>query len=77
MKANFEAAVKNAIDLYAETGGYTVAEVLERYKESEACRESIAMLVLVQAGKHHSTFPRHERQAANNNPRNPPRILHP
>lgn len=49
MKANFEAAVRNALTVYAETLGVTVQRAGELYRESESTRECIALLVLAQA----------------------------
>ena len=45
----FEIAVKTAIKTYAESAGVSVAETVARYRKHESTRESIALLVLVQA----------------------------
>ncbi len=42
-------AVKNALELYAETSGMTLQEVGKRFAESAACRENIYRLVAMQA----------------------------
>lgn len=34
-------AVKNALELYAETSGMTLQEVGKRFAESAACRENV------------------------------------
>jgi hypothetical protein len=49
MKANFEAAVLNALTAYADSLGVTVQRAGELYRESESTRECIALLVLAQA----------------------------
>lgn len=49
MKANFEAAVRNALNAYADMLGCSFAEAVEYYRESESTRDCIAMLVLAQA----------------------------
>jgi hypothetical protein len=49
MKANFQAAVLNALTVYAETLGVTVQRAGELYRENESTRECIALLVLAQA----------------------------
>lgn len=47
----FEIAVKNAIEIYAESFGCSVAEAGEMFKTSESTRESVMLLVLAQADK--------------------------
>ncbi len=42
-------AVKNALELYAETSGMTLQEVGERFADSAACRQNVYMLVAMQA----------------------------
>ena len=49
MKANFQAAVLNALTAYAHSLGVTVQRAGELYRESESTRECIALLVLAQA----------------------------
>ena len=41
--------VFNAMTLYAETGGLTIAEVAQRFADNEQCRENIYLLVAMQA----------------------------
>ena len=41
--------VLNAMQLYAETGGLTLAEVAQRFADNEQCRDNIYMLVAMQA----------------------------
>jgi len=42
-------AVKNALDLYAETSGMTLQQVGTHFAKSAACRENIYRLVALQA----------------------------
>ena len=41
--------VLNAMQLYAETGVLTLAEVAQRFADNEQCRDNIYMLVAMQA----------------------------
>ena len=47
--AVYKRAVKNALELYAETSGMTLQEVGKRFAESAACRENVYRLVALQA----------------------------
>lgn len=42
-------AVNNALVLYAETSGLSLAEVGQWFSESEECRQNIFLLVAMQA----------------------------
>jgi hypothetical protein len=42
-------AVANALSIYAETSGLSLAEVGKQFAESEACRENVYLLVALQA----------------------------
>ena len=42
-------AVKNAINLYAETSGMTIEQVCAWFAESEECRQNVYLLVAMQA----------------------------
>ena len=49
MKNNFESAVLNALDLYADTLGVDRNEAIRLYKQHESTRECIALLVIAQS----------------------------
>jgi hypothetical protein len=49
MSNTAQAAVKNAIELYASTLGVSFEEAVELYKAHESTRECIQLLVLAQA----------------------------
>lgn len=51
MSNNAQAAVKRAIEFYANSLGVTVAEAIELYKNHESTKQCIQLLVLAQADK--------------------------